>query len=124
MTTTINAALLKSHVHDSTISNSDAENIIDQAINELILYGADLSNLSGTSESKFNYYTSNQAGAIMSVARVVYSASYRTSGASSSSRSIGSMAKSDSLSGSGQADISNAAMIAARFLISRSIVRA
>ena len=116
MTTTINAALLKALINDSSVTDASAELIIDHAINKLNLFGAELPNLGGAAGSKTRNYTSEQTGAIIDVAIVVYSTNYKTSGGSSSSISLGGLSLSDSSSSNNQ-QINDAAKEAARMLM-------
>lgn len=57
---------------DSDISNTNTEYVLDFAINLLNLYGADLSNMSGTAGSKTWSGESSEKGAIYMVARAAY----------------------------------------------------
>lgn len=62
---------------DSDISNTNAEYIIDLAIDLLNTYGADLPNMGGTAGSKTVSVESRQKGAVMLVARAVYYGFYK-----------------------------------------------
>ena len=77
MSITLNAAYLQAQFNDATISNTNAEVILDGAINMLNVYGAGLSNLAGVAESKSGSYTSAQVGAVMAVAREIYSQHFK-----------------------------------------------
>lgn len=55
-----------------TMSDEDAEYILDLSIDTLNLYGASLSNMSGAAGSKTVTLTSKERGGVFSVARIVY----------------------------------------------------
>ena len=63
---------LSSDVPDATL-----EVILDQAIDLLNLYGADLANMTGTAGSKTVGLESKERGAVFHVARVVYHSFYK-----------------------------------------------
>jgi len=76
----VNAATLQSllHITDQTISATDAENIIDQAIDQANGYlQLAMSNMSGTAGSKTVALTSAQRGLVMGVAMSLYYRRYR-----------------------------------------------
>ena len=71
---TITGSDFKGLIQDASISDTNAEKIVDEAIDLLNLYGEDLdlSNLSGTAGSKTVAVTSKKRGAIYLFARAVY----------------------------------------------------
>ena len=75
-TTTINASLFQNQFQKDSITATNAEIIIDQSINLLNVYGAEIDNLTGTAGTKTGDYTSAQAGAIMTIAQKVYAKHY------------------------------------------------
>lgn len=89
MSITVNAAYLQAQFNDGTISAINAEVVLDGAINMLNTYGAGLSNLTGTAGTKTGTYTSIQTGAIMAMAREIYSEHY--SNASKSTQGVSSI---------------------------------
>ena len=84
---TITCDSLTTLVQDTTIADANAEEIIDQAINILNTYGADITNMTGTAGSKTWNGESKEKGAILSLAMEIYQY-YKTSGSSSESSSI------------------------------------
>jgi len=64
---------------DASLAVATAEAIIDNAINELNLYGdgVDLPNMTGTSGSKTLSVESKEAGAILKVAKAIYFRDYK-----------------------------------------------
>ena len=83
---TIDGAWFQLLMHDTTILDTTAEAIIDQAINLLNTYGAGISNLVAGTGS----YTSAQAGAIGSIAQQIYQQFYKNaSGANVNAFGIG-----------------------------------
>jgi len=54
------------------LAETSLEAIIDQAIDSLNIYGAELPNMSGTAGSKTVNLTSKQRGAVLMVARAIY----------------------------------------------------
>jgi hypothetical protein len=72
VTTTINGTLLQTQFQDSDITVTNAEIVVDAAIDLLNVFGADLDNLTGAAGSKTGSYTSAEAGAVMTLAREVY----------------------------------------------------
>jgi len=77
MSITVNATLFQNQMNDSDITATLAEINMDQAINLLNVFGAGISNLSGTAGSKSGSYTSAEVGAIMVMAREVYAKLYK-----------------------------------------------
>lgn len=66
------------HLTDNEISNTNAEKIIDYAIDQLNLYGdVDLSNMSGTAGSKTVGLESREKAAVFNVARTIYYSCYK-----------------------------------------------
>jgi len=61
----------------SAVSDTNLEIIIDQAIDLLNLYGADLANMTGTAGSKSVGLESKERGAVFHVARAVYYSFYK-----------------------------------------------
>jgi len=74
---TVTAAEFKAIINDSVISATNAEYILDLAIDTLNLFGAELSNLGGTAGSKTVSVESREKGAIYFVARAVYYGFYK-----------------------------------------------
>ena len=74
---TVTATEFKTLIDDTALADATAEIIIDQAINCLNRFGAELSNLGGTAGSKTVSVESKQKGAIYDVARVVYYGFYK-----------------------------------------------
>jgi len=60
------------NVMNLSLTATQAEYILDQAINELNVEGAGLSNMAGEAGSKTVTLTSKQQGAVFAVARAVY----------------------------------------------------
>ncbi len=77
MSITLNAAFLQAQFNDDNITATNAEVVLDGAINTLNVFGAGISNLSGTAGSKSGSYTSAQVGAIMAVAQQIYSKHFK-----------------------------------------------
>jgi len=65
------------NLSDGELSNANAENILDWAIDSLNIFGANLSNLGGTTPNKTLTVTSKQRGAIFTVARKLYFGGYK-----------------------------------------------
>ena len=65
------------NLSDTDISNANAERVIDQAVNKLNSYGAELPNMAGSSGTKTLSCESNEKGAILEVARITYWAYYK-----------------------------------------------
>ncbi len=65
------------NLSDADITNTNAEIVLNQAIDCLNRMGADLSNLSGTAGSKTWSGESKEKGAIYDVARAVYYSFYK-----------------------------------------------
>ena len=61
----------------SAVTDTNLEIIIDQAIDLLNLYGADLANMTGTAGSKTVGLESKERGAVFAVARAVYYSFYK-----------------------------------------------
>jgi len=59
------------------VSDTNIERILDLAIDTLNLFGADLSNMSGTAGSKTVGLESNEKAAVFIVARAVYYSFYK-----------------------------------------------
>ena len=57
---------------DDDITDTNMEKLIDLAINTLNMYGADLSNMSGTAGTKTVGLESTEAGAVYTAVRAVY----------------------------------------------------
>lgn len=73
----ITAAEFKAIINDSVISATNAEYIIDVAVDVLNLFGdAEIANMSGTAGSKTWGGDSRQKGAIFLVARTIYNDFY------------------------------------------------
>jgi len=72
MSITLNGDFLKAQFADSTISTTNAEVVLDGAINMLNAFRADIDNLTGTAGSKTGTYTSAEVGAIMAMAQQIY----------------------------------------------------
>lgn len=72
--TTINADLFQAlnNLSDTDITNTNAEYVLQTAIDRLNTYGAGISDLSGVAGTKSIVATSAQAGAILEVARLIY----------------------------------------------------
>ena len=115
---TVNAALLQAQFNDSDISATNAEIIIDAAINMLNAFGMELSNLSGTAGSKTGTYSSADAGRIMAVAQQVYSKHFKN--ADNASVNVSSMG----LNYSGDNQLLNFAQKLALYARGRSFKRA
>lgn len=74
----ITGALFNALINDAGISDTNAEYILDQAIDLLNLYGnVDLPNMSGSAGNKTLSVESKQRGAIYLVARAVYYAFFK-----------------------------------------------
>ncbi len=73
----VTATDFKSLINDAGLSDANAELLIDQAVNRLNIYGADLPNMTGTAGTKTLSCESNQAGAIYEAARLVYHGYYK-----------------------------------------------
>jgi hypothetical protein len=71
MSITVNGTLLIDQL-DLDITVTQAEVVIDGAINLLNTFGAELDNLGGSAGSKTEDYTSAQAGAITTMSQKVY----------------------------------------------------
>lgn len=74
---TVTATEFKTLISDAGLAVATAEIIIDQAIDFLNLYGAELSNLGGTAGTKTVSVESKEKGAIYFVARAVYDSFYK-----------------------------------------------
>ena len=75
---TITASLWKSVMHISDISDTDAEYIIDLAIDRLNLEGnLDLPNMGGTAGSKTVSLESREKAAVFEMARIIYNTYYK-----------------------------------------------
>lgn len=72
----------------TSLSDTNAEYILDQAIDELNIYGANLDNMAGGAGSKTVTLTSKQRGAVFAVARMIYESYYK----GLSNVNVGSMA--------------------------------
>jgi len=73
----ISAAEFKAIINDSVITATNAEYILDNAIDELNTYDADIHNMSGTAGSKTWSGESKQKGAIYELAHAKYKAYYK-----------------------------------------------
>ena len=74
----LTATLFKSIMHDSSIQDATAENIIDYAISEITLHsGEDMAVMSGTAGSKTVSLTTQQYGAVMEAGRAIYQSCYK-----------------------------------------------
>lgn len=71
------------NVMNITTSDEDLEYVIDLAIDALNIFGAALSNMSGTAGSKTVSLTSSQRGGVFMVAREVFEKFYKESGTAS-----------------------------------------
>ncbi len=89
---TINAASLTTLVNDTDITAAVAESVINQAVNMLNVFGCGLSNMSGSDGTKTLAATSQQEGAIITVALIVYRTFYK----GGHSGSIGSVSMNNS----------------------------
>lgn len=69
---TITATIFKAVLDDDVITATNAEYLIDLAIDMLNLHGADLGNMTGTAGSKTWSGESKEKGAVMLVARAIY----------------------------------------------------
>ena len=124
MTVTVTYESLTTLVGDDTIEAATAEQIIDQAINKLVLNHASVDNLTGDAESKTGTYTQAQAGAILELAVAIYTQTYKAGGAQSQSYTLGGVSTSQSAStSSGASSLQQLAKDLANELISRTIVR-
>lgn len=65
------------NLSDTDITNTNAENLIDQAVNRLNTYGLSIPNMTGAAESKTLSVSSGEAGAIYEVARIIYYGYYK-----------------------------------------------
>ncbi len=74
---TITATEFKAIINDAAISATNAEYILNLAIDTLNLYGADLSNMTGTAGSQTLSVESKEKGAILNVARAIYYSFYK-----------------------------------------------
>lgn len=74
---TVTATTLETLLDASDMTDATTEAIIDQAINLLNLYGAELSNMGGTAGSKTVSLESKAEGAVIEVARAVYYSFYK-----------------------------------------------
>ena len=74
---TITATEFVAMINDRDITATNAEYLLDQAINELNTFGADLSNMSGTAASKTWSGESKEKGAIVHLARAMYDYLYK-----------------------------------------------
>ena len=87
---------------DSSITRTQWEACIDQAIDKIngygVQYGIDIPNMGGTVGSKSWTGTSAEAGFIRTIAVLVYSKEYKTAGATSESYSLGGLSHSQSAS--------------------------
>ena len=81
----ITASTLSTLVGNAALAAIDAEAILDQAIDCLNLEGnLELSNMQGTAGSKTVGATSKERGAILYVARAIYSSFYQNASTSTS----------------------------------------
>ena len=74
---TVTYADLRVLLNEPTLSPTDAEQIIDLAVDSLNLYGADLPNMTGTAGAKSLSLESKEKGAVFLVARAVYYGFYK-----------------------------------------------
>ena len=68
------------NLSNGTISDTNAEYVIDQAIDELNLWNANLTNLAGVAGSKTTTLTSKARGGLFKVARMIYMDYYTRKG--------------------------------------------
>lgn len=73
----VTGTIFKSVINDSVISDTNAEYMLDLAIDVLNLYGADLSNMTGAAGSKTVNLESKEKGAVFLVARAIYYGFYK-----------------------------------------------
>ena len=76
----VTASTFKDLINNTTITDSATEKIIDQAADSLNMYLEEdnqISNMSGTAGTKTVSVTSAQRGALMNMAREVYSVLYK-----------------------------------------------
>lgn len=69
---TLNAAFLQKQFNNSTMSDEEAEVVLDGGINMLNAFDAGLNNLAGAPATKSGTYTSKETGAIMAMAQQIY----------------------------------------------------
>jgi hypothetical protein len=74
---TVDATLFKAVINDSTITATNAEYILDLAIDLLNLQGADLPNMGGSAGSKSVSLESSQKAAVFIAARAIYYGFYK-----------------------------------------------
>lgn len=86
---TLNGTFLKNQFQESSISVTNAEVVLDGAINMLNAYNEGLDNLTGTAGSKTGSYTSAQVGKIMAVAQQIYQRHWKN--ASGANASVGNL---------------------------------
>jgi hypothetical protein len=95
---TLDADSLTNIISD-TVDDTDAENLLDAAINRIAANGYEIHNLSGTAGSKSCAVSKAELGWIQTVALAIY-AQWKTSGSSSDSYSMGIISQSESSSSS------------------------
>jgi hypothetical protein len=114
--TTLNAAFLQGQFQ-STVTATQAEIVLDGAINMLNVYGAGIANLTGAAGTKTGTYTSAEVGKIMLVAQQIYQKHFKSAdGANASMGNYG-------LTYSGDYQLLNFAKAVARQPGSRSFLR-
>jgi hypothetical protein len=114
---TLNAASLSSQI-GTTLTTTVAEDILDAAINRIVLYlkFKSLRNLGGTAGTKSLTCTQAEHGGIVAVAVAIYARDYISSGANSSSMGLGGVSLSQSTAQSGVSSVDDLAMQVARQL--------
>ncbi len=115
--TTIDATWFKNLMQDSTITATNAEIVIQQAIDSLNTFGANISDLSGAVGTKTLAASSKQAGAIGIMSRETYSTMFKN--ASNSSTHIGGLGLTYGVT----PEILRLAKVLASNLASRTILR-
>lgn len=102
---------------DASITQTQWESLIDQAIDKINAHGApygiDLPNMTGDAGSKTWSGTSAEAGWIRSIAVAVYQKEYKSAGAQSESYGLGGLSHSQSSSSSSMAELESLAEQAA-----------
>ena len=95
MSLTLNAAsltnIVNTRVPDANLTAAVAEDILDRAINKIVLYGkgnVNLRNLEGTSGTKSLTLSQQEHAGILSVSVAIFAKDYKAAGSGSSSDSF------------------------------------
>lgn len=97
---TLNAASLSSQIGNPGLTPTVAENLLDSAINRIVLYlkFKSMRNLDGTAGTKSLTCTQAEHGGIITVAVAIYAKDYKGAGATSGSVGLGGLSLSQSAS--------------------------